>query len=494
MYKLRDRVKALTTTEGTQDIVLGPSPDGFQSFQSVYAEGEEFLYNINHVEEDEWEVGVGALDSGGLLVRKQVQDGSNGTNKVSFSAGYKEVFVTASAAFVQTRASFGDPTSFGRLASYVSFHQDFGYNNAPLDPRITFSRSGTATYIKNGKILTSGVDEPVFEEGGLRLWGSVTNLYPSNDSLVADSNTNMGMDVSSVASIFEGKEAALCTSNGERSNPSASYPATLLEATKGYTLSGVVEVITNEMVQVGLVSNAGVYLWEGNKESLILEEGVEILTRRGPNNGMVLRFSTPYVTGAEAAQFSVGVFIEADVIGEQVAVHHYQIEEGETVGPMVWTDGQPETMPADNARIEGAAFSSIFNPHQGALVLPHSSFHMGDFSLNTVFVLAGPTYPIYSIMVTFKGPDGYLYLGGSNLPTQQIPNSDQDYVNLKLRWGSDGIDVFVGDTRVLSDTPLPTNWGEADRLILADELSAGKYIDRLAMLTEAPTDSNMEGM
>src|SRR5690625_4028424 len=63
-----------------------------------------------------------------------------------------------------------------------SFYQNFTYNNEPLDPRITFSRSGTATYIKNGRLLTAGVDEPVFERGGLRVWPSVTNLLPySND-------------------------------------------------------------------------------------------------------------------------------------------------------------------------------------------------------------------------------------------------------------------------------------------------------------------------
>src|SRR5690625_831801 len=57
-----------------------------------------------------------------------------------------------------------------------SFYQEFGGGASLLDPRITFSRSGTATYIKNGRILTAGIDEPVFEDGGLRLWGDVTNL------------------------------------------------------------------------------------------------------------------------------------------------------------------------------------------------------------------------------------------------------------------------------------------------------------------------------
>src|SRR5690625_2069240 len=67
-----------------------------------------------------------------------------------------------------------------------SFYQEFGGGASLLDPRITFSRSGTATYIKNGRLLTAGVDEPVFERGGLRVWPSVTNLFP--ESYLASEN------------------------------------------------------------------------------------------------------------------------------------------------------------------------------------------------------------------------------------------------------------------------------------------------------------------
>src|SRR5690625_3790596 len=64
-----------------------------------------------------------------------------------------------------------------------SFYQEFGGGASLLDPRITFSRSGEATYIKNGRLLTAGVDEPVFEDGGFRVWPSVTNyIRYSEDS------------------------------------------------------------------------------------------------------------------------------------------------------------------------------------------------------------------------------------------------------------------------------------------------------------------------
>src|SRR5690625_2505187 len=64
-----------------------------------------------------------------------------------------------------------------------SFYQEFGGGASLLDPRITFSRSGEATYIKNGRLLTADIDEPVFEHGGFRVWPSVTNLLPYSNSL-----------------------------------------------------------------------------------------------------------------------------------------------------------------------------------------------------------------------------------------------------------------------------------------------------------------------
>jgi len=383
-----------------------------------------------------------------------------------------------------------------------SFSQDFS-NATALDPRITFSRSGEATYIKNGRLLTAGVDEPVFEDGGLRLWGSVTNLSTGTDNMIINSTPHASYyDIEPAGPIFEPSNNPFLAIKTDTGNPAFQRPigGIYLEAGKGYTISLLVEFPQ----QVGELKIA-LYDWDlrvtikdadlnlSTLQSSNSDLGVHEVFSVGPNGWPVYRiaYSATVPSDRDMCRFNTYLL---DNVGTKMVVHHIQVEEGSVAGPMVLTGSQPETMPADNARIEGAAFSSIFNPNQGALVLPHSSFHMGGFSLNSVFVLAGPTYPMSTTMVTFKGPDGYLYLGGSNLPTQQIPNSDQDYVNLKLRWGSNGIDVFVGDTRVLSDTPLPTNWGEADRLILADELSAGKYIDRLAMLTEAPTDSNMEGM
>lgn len=106
MVKLRDRVKAVTETTGTGVVDVSATPDGFQPFTGAYAEGETFPYAIHHVGEGEWEVGRGELNSAGELVRLEVQDSSAGGSKVDFSSGVKEVFVTATAEFLNNISSY----------------------------------------------------------------------------------------------------------------------------------------------------------------------------------------------------------------------------------------------------------------------------------------------------------------------------------------------------------------------------------------------------
>src|SRR5699024_1350241 len=107
---------------------------------------------------------------------------------------------------------------------------------------------------------------------------------------------------------------------------------------------------------------------------------------------------------------------------------HQMVVEGSGINPYVPTNGSPETMPADNARIEGAAFSSIFNPNQAALVLPHSSFGEGN-------------------IITLGGLNIARTEDGLELNNTAIPDTEDAKQNLKLRWGSNGLDVFVGNTK-----------------------------------------------
>lgn len=97
MKLVGDRIKETSTTTGTGDITLAGAATGFRTLASEYAIGEAFYYAI--ALGTEWETGLGTLSGSSTLVRSRVDKSSNADALVSFGAGTKEVFVTASAQF-----------------------------------------------------------------------------------------------------------------------------------------------------------------------------------------------------------------------------------------------------------------------------------------------------------------------------------------------------------------------------------------------------------
>ena len=87
---LDDRVRETTQTTGTGTITLDGAVQGFQSF-AVIGNNNTTYYTINRG--SEWEVGLGTY-YGGTLSRDTIYASSNSGNKVNFSAGAKDVFVT----------------------------------------------------------------------------------------------------------------------------------------------------------------------------------------------------------------------------------------------------------------------------------------------------------------------------------------------------------------------------------------------------------------
>jgi hypothetical protein len=97
MPSFADRVKDTSTTTGTGSITLaGSAPTGFRTFAAALgAAASEVPYAI--VMGAEWEVGYGTLSTSTTLARTTVLASSNAGAAVSFSAGVKDVFLTAPA-------------------------------------------------------------------------------------------------------------------------------------------------------------------------------------------------------------------------------------------------------------------------------------------------------------------------------------------------------------------------------------------------------------
>lgn len=91
---LADRVKESSTTTGTGTVTLSGADAGFKTFAAV-GNGNTTYYCIAHQNSNEFEIGVGTYTaSGTTLSRDTVLVSTNSDNKVDFSAGTKDVFVT----------------------------------------------------------------------------------------------------------------------------------------------------------------------------------------------------------------------------------------------------------------------------------------------------------------------------------------------------------------------------------------------------------------
>jgi hypothetical protein len=88
-----DRVQETTTTTGTGAITLAGAGTGYRTFASVMAASDTCYYTI--AGGSEWEVGLGTFNT--TLTRTTVYASSNAGSLVNFSAGSKNVFLTAPA-------------------------------------------------------------------------------------------------------------------------------------------------------------------------------------------------------------------------------------------------------------------------------------------------------------------------------------------------------------------------------------------------------------
>lgn len=143
-----DRVKDTTTTTGTGAITLsGTAPTGYRTFASVLATNDLCYYCIASDGGSEWEVGIGKLTASTTLARQTVLASSNAGALVSFSAGTKDVFLTAPAAELRAAATIDDRAFFdGRYGAPLAYDQEFDASGSSLPSGWSWVNQGDSTY------------------------------------------------------------------------------------------------------------------------------------------------------------------------------------------------------------------------------------------------------------------------------------------------------------------------------------------------------------
>lgn len=112
-FVIKDRIKDTSTTTGTGAVtVSGTAPTGYKTFSAVCSTSDTFFYCIAHQTLDEWEVGVGTYSASNQVTRTTVIAGTNGASAVNFSAGTKDVFISAIASKLVTAENVGSQTDW----------------------------------------------------------------------------------------------------------------------------------------------------------------------------------------------------------------------------------------------------------------------------------------------------------------------------------------------------------------------------------------------
>jgi len=145
MIKVFDRIKEISTTDGTGNFKLEGALFGFRPFSSVYASGDYCYYTI--VLDNNYEIGSGEyiFDGSNHWLSRFSIHSTNSNNLVNFSNGVKEVFVTYPAKY----AVYSEKTmNSGNLAFW-------GAPNS-LDSTNSLSWNGSSLQLNGVNVSVSG--------------------------------------------------------------------------------------------------------------------------------------------------------------------------------------------------------------------------------------------------------------------------------------------------------------------------------------------------
>lgn len=375
-------------------------------------------------------------------------------------------FQTLDAALNAVRYPGGPVPAFEQIFSGASF----------LDPRITFTRAGTSTYIENGVLKTAAVNVPVFENGGFRLRPAETNLFfPS--------------DIATPTSI---QGAAFTTTTETQADPTGTSRAVTILTTTGSAGAARYGDTTS-----GTTGNAYTgSIWVKTDGASV---SASIATNGATAVPVTIGLQWTRVSGSAASGAGTNRYFDLSVAagaaGVRIFVACSQIEVSPAASPYIPTTTAAVTRPADSTAISGSAFTGMFNPLGGAVVVDiASAAATGDLSVgygSTGLILETPIGWLsgYSPAGT---PQLFFFTktGGGN---QAVVSSTLENTRHKvaLSWDASTVYVFrngvsvgsvsrqtnsVNFIRFSFGTRLATRWGMA------------------SIFLSRPTDAQMQAM
>ena len=248
-------------------------------------------------------------------------------------------------------------------------------NSKQLDPRVTFSRSSSATYTNSAGLVTSAADhEARFDHDGngeslgLLMEESGTNLVLSSADYNASGWTRVGVSATANSGTApDGTNNASLLESTVNGVASLKYYvtttgyATLSVYAKAGTSSGITLYFHDDQIRFDL---AAATITTNNIPSTVLATSIEAM-----GNGWYRCSVTSNRTGQTEKRVMVnnsdGSYQAS--IGDNVLIWGVQIEEGQFPTSLIPTSGSTVTRAVDVLQITGDNFSSWYNPSQGSL-------------------------------------------------------------------------------------------------------------------------------
>ena len=175
-----DRIKELTYTIGTGNVLLSGPAGGFSSFSSSYSYNDNLFYAIT--DGTRYEIGSGIYASGNQIIRFPFRSTNNNT-LVSFPEGVKEVFATYPATHSVFTASgiqdYSEPRSSG--IAYWSSANIINYDSALIWDEVN-NRLGLQREAPSYAIDIGGEDNySLIRSSGLLIGSSGIYFPPANN-------------------------------------------------------------------------------------------------------------------------------------------------------------------------------------------------------------------------------------------------------------------------------------------------------------------------
>lgn len=384
-------------------------------------------------------------------------------------------------------------------------------NSRQLDPRITFSRSSSATYLNpdTGLITTASEHEARFEEEGLLMEESRTNMITYSEDLDDTSWFQFSTDVTN--SVMDSPKGSSSVSFVENTAVQGSVSAQYLVFTVGntYTFSAFVKKGNNQWVRLAHVTSGGTGCWFDLDNGEIGTVNSQGATMTAYPNGWY-RITNTFIATEAGPESNVGGVPQLAFVGlsdgdgsvsastgQNIYVWGVQMEAGSFQTSLIPTSGSTVTRAADLASITGDNFSSWYNQIQGSFFV--GANHKGSsYFNNAIFLEVNNGTTNNQIKIFSVGADPYLYITDT-AAVQAYIDAGSVSVGLPNKYAAgfttNNFALSVNGATAVTDAS-GTNPNGITQLVIGANLSGvgqpNGHISRIAYYSRRLTDSELE--